>query len=170
MLKFFPDLFAFFAESAEKRHFLVTNANGGIASIKKKSFCWLLNGEYDKLSNDRVLRFQGKKTSKAPAVAQPCIQSSDQRIVNIGDWCQFNYKRKRIIGQVLGFIFLNKKTKKESRYSLSYASASDEKIGVLANWFFIKSDKFKLEMVEDFIPIKGYLKHIEKPDVNSLIF
>lgn len=152
---------------------MVTNASGNAVSIQKKNFCWLLNGEYDKLSNDRVTRFQGKKSYKAQTGAQPYIESPDEKIVKIGDWCQFKCKRKNIVGQVLGFIVLNKKTKKESRYSLSYAIASDEKVGVLANWFLVKAKQsrkqFKLETIEDFLPIKNYLKHVEKPDINSII-
>lgn len=70
---------------------------------------------------------------------------------------------------MLGFIFLDKKTKKESRYSLSYATANDEKVGVLANWLAAKAKKFKLQTIEEFIPIKLYVKHVEKPDINSII-
>lgn len=163
-------IFYLYAESAERRHFLVTNASGIAVSIKKKTFCWLLNGEYDKLSNDRVTRFRGKNTSKAKTgSAELHIQSPDDKTIKIGDWCQFKCNRKNIVGQVLSFIFISKKTKKESRYSLTYALASDERVGVLANWFDIKAKKFKLQTVEDFLPIKNYLKHVEKPDINTII-
>lgn len=55
----------------------------------------------------------------------------------------------------MDFIFLNKKTKKESRYSLSYAAVCDKKIGMLVNWFV--GNSFKFEMMENFIPISDYL-------------
>lgn len=64
-------------------------------------------------------------------------------MVNIGEWCQFKYNKKRIVGQVIGFIYLNKKTKKESRYSRNYASITDENVGVLAYWFASQGRNFK---------------------------
>lgn len=163
-----------FTESSANTYFLVKNGNGETVFIKKKSFCWLLNGEHDKLSNDRTIRFQSKKASKNDNPQSSVVNQSepqpDEKIVNIGDWCQFRYEKEIIIGQVFSFLVLNKKTKKESRYSKQFAIVSDNKVGVLANWFVVQKDKFKLKIVETFIPITNYVKHIKKPDNNSLIY
>lgn len=153
-------------ESSEKQYFLIKNAKGEAVNIKKKNFCWLLNDEYVKLSNDRVLRFQAKKQPNLnlPSVPQPGPQ------VNIGDWCQFKYKRKTITGQVIGFIYLNKKTKKDSRYNLNFAAICDERVGVLGNWFVNDGKNLKFIMIDDFVPIKEYKIHIQKPEINSLVY
>lgn len=160
-------MFFFLAESSEKNYFLIKNAKGETVQIKKKTFCWLLNEEYVKLSNDRVLRFQSKKQ---PNLDVPSAPQQGQRMVNIGEWCQFKYKTKSVVGQVIGFIYLNERTKKDSRYSLNFAAVSDEKVGVLANWFVYRGNMLKFIMIENFIPIKDYKNHVPKPEINSLIY
>lgn len=89
--------------------------------------------------------------------------------VNVADWCTFVHNRKHLVGQVLGFIYLFKKTKKESRYSLKYAFTSDDKVGVLAHWFTNKGKKYYSEAIKEYIPIKNYLGHVEKPNINSVV-
>lgn len=151
---------------------MIKNANDEAIRIKKETFCWLLNGEHDKFSNDRIVRFQGSKQCKAlsSTVVQP-----DKDQIKIGDWCQFHQSTGRrngslIIGQVINFSYLNKKTKKETRYSFLSASIDDKNIGVLANWFTVQKKKFKFKFIESSVPISDYVKHIEKPNLNSLVY
>lgn len=146
-------------------YFLVKNAAGEAISIEKKTFCWLLNDEYQKLSNDRVLRFQSSKKESNLKIPTP-----GQQVIKIGDWCQFKFKNQNIVGQILGFIFLNKQTKKESRYPHSFAEPSSSNVGVLASWFVKKRKTFVFKMIDDFIPINEYIDHIEKPESNLLIY
>lgn len=94
-------------------------------------------------------------------------------MVNIGDRCQFKFKEKRVksvIGQVIGFIYLNKKTKKESRYDSNSAVVCDESVGVLGNWFVKNRNSLKFFNIDTYIPIKDYMNHTEKPDINSLTY
>lgn len=74
------------------------------------------------------------------------------------------------MGQILGFILLNKQTKKDSRYPHSFAEPSDSSVGVLANWFVKMRKNFEFKMIDDFIPINQYIDHIEKPESNLLIY
>lgn len=131
------------------------NAAGEAMSIKKKTFCWLLNDEYQKLSNDRILRFQSSKKKQQNLK----IPTLGQLVIKIGDWCQFKFEKKNNVGQVLGFILLNKKTKKDSRYPHSFADPSDSNVGVLANWFVKKRN-----------PVNAYIGHIEKPEMKLLTY
>lgn len=151
-----------------KNYFFIKNANDESIRIKKQTFCWLLNGEHDKLSNDRIVRFQGSKHCRTQSSS---AQPPDEDQIKIGDWCQFRQgKRSKIFGQIISFMYLNKKSKKEARYSLQSASINDEAIGVLASWFTVQKKKFKFKFIESLVPISNYMKHVEKPQLNSLVY
>lgn len=113
--------FSISTASSAKTYFLIKNANNDAIRIKKKTFCWLLNGEHDKLSNDRIVRFQGSKDCRTQPLS---IVQSDEDQVRIGE-CQFRHGKGRwktvIIDQIINFLYLNKKTKKEARYSFRSA-------------------------------------------------
>lgn len=155
-------------------YFLIKNEKGEAISIKKKSFCWLLNDEHNKLSNDRMIRFQSGRGAKN-SVLQPRLQSlpiveRDGISIKIGDWCQFRHGKGVVIGQVIGFLYLNKKTKKEARYSSQCASVSDKALGVLGNWFSVQKGNFIFKFIETFIQMTDYIKHISKPNVTCLSY
>lgn len=107
-----------FLEATQKNFFKIKNEIGQTIFIKKTSLCWLLANNVERISNDRLTRFHA---TRGGIQAQPYLEADEKRAeIYIGDWCIFKIE-ENLIGQKIGFIYLNKKTKKQKEYTLKTA-------------------------------------------------
>lgn len=122
--------------------------------IRKSTIMWSLSDASEKLSSDRLQRVQNKKRVRRQLefVDVPMPDKSIYTVdeIKIGDWCIFRtmhqenenmIPRKYVLGNVLGFRYMNGKTNKEKEYSLDFAPVVHEKnlrgVEVLASWYNI---------------------------------
>lgn len=118
--------------------------------VRKSKIMWSLANSSEKLSSDRLQRVQKRKSARRQ-LEFVNVSMKDKPIykvaeIKIGDWCVFrdthqHIPRTFLLGNVLGFRYINGKTNKEKQYSLDFAPVVHETnlrgVEVLASWYNI---------------------------------
>lgn len=116
--------------------------------LRKSTLVWLLSDCPNALSNDRLTRVQGAKQRTARRRLNFSQEKSSSTTVNkmheiqIGNWCIFRDGNRLLLGNIVGFKYIQGKSEKDKQYSWDFAALEcnlpeDRKRGidVLASWY-----------------------------------
>jgi hypothetical protein len=144
--------------------------NGKEMFIKKTTLCWLLAKRKEKISTDRLRRFISNSTTISHKSISDCTINSD---IYIGDWGVFKHYDNIVVGQVIGFQYINA-TGKQKKYTWDVCPVTPpakcnikKGINVIGNWFLFNNASHTLNLLGKFffINIDCYASHIEPPDL-----
>lgn len=155
-------------------------------TVKKSSFCRLLNDTKDRLSVDRLRRFENNKIINGPL--HEVMDVFRKYSIRIGDWCAFqhpkqNKKNLSLIVNLLSFRYLSSSSKSR-KYTLDSAPTELPKggkkrgLGCLCTFYELETNAQTIEMTENhelmvanrssfIIDIKLYVSHIPEPNFSG---
>jgi hypothetical protein len=150
-------------------HYVTLHENGKKIFIKKSTLCWILTKSKERISTDRLQRFISSMKVKLSNPQNDCSVNCD---IFIGDWCVFNNLEEIVIGQIIGFQYINEKGK-HKKYTWNVCPTkpppdctNPKGINVFANWFLFNCNTHLLSLKGSyfFLNIDCYFSHISPPE------
>lgn len=153
----------------QRNTFKIRNKNGRIVHIKKSTFIWTLQSETEKVSPDRLHRFQDSTVNESLLLT---FQNKILNEVKIGEWVLITATSGFLVCKVYGFTYLSGKRLSYSRNSAPIHlpdGVEARGIGLKGAYFELTpfDGDFIVELLDDSddicMAIESYKTHLKKP-------
>lgn len=154
----------------DRNTFKIRHKNGKLIHVKKSTFIWMLQADFERVSSDRLQRFSG--AAKNDQLVMVHLNETRQYL-SIGEWIMMDLGNGHLsICKVYEFTYLSGKRRSYTRFTAPINAPEDVEvkgIGVKGAYFeLVRIDcEYKLELHDNSdmlcIAIENYVTHLERP-------
>jgi hypothetical protein len=158
----------FFSEATKNNYVSIKDGDKTIF-VKVSTLCYIWSNKQH-ISPDRLHRFISAKTKpKLQDFVSECTINAD---VFVGDWCLFEHSNSLLIGQIIGFEYIEgKRLRKKYTFNVCPIKpppdcANPKGVNVIANWFLFDMTTKIMQLKGDsfFVNVDCYSSHIDPPE------